>query len=50
VLVDPPVRAHRPPLPHLQIRAGSQLLAAEDPIPDDLRDALTRITSPNGAH
>jgi hypothetical protein len=34
----------------VQIRAGSQLLAAEDPIPDDLRDALTRITSPDGAH
>jgi len=30
----------------IQIRAGSQLLAAEDPIPDDLRDALARITSP----
>jgi hypothetical protein len=34
----------------VQIRVGSQLLAAEDPIPDDLRDALTRITSPDGAH
>jgi len=34
----------------VQIRVGSQLLAAEDPIPDDLRDALARITSPNGAH
>jgi Transposase DDE domain len=33
----------------VQIRAGSQLLTAEDPIPDDLRDALARI-SPNGAH
>ena len=34
----------------VQIRAGSQLLTAEDPIPDDLRDALARITSTNGAH
>ena len=34
----------------VHIRAGSQLLTAEDPIPDDLRDALARITSPNGAH
>jgi hypothetical protein len=34
----------------VQIRAGSQLLTAEDPIPDDLRDALARITSPDGAH
>ena len=34
----------------VQIRAGNQLLAAEDPIPDDLRDALARITSPDGAH
>jgi hypothetical protein len=34
----------------VQIRAGSQLLAAEDPIPDDLRDALAHITSSNGAH
>jgi hypothetical protein len=29
--------------------AGSQLLVAEDPIPDDLRDALGHITSPEGA-
>jgi hypothetical protein len=34
----------------VQIRAGSQLLTAEDPIPADLRDALTRITTPDGAH
>jgi Transposase DDE domain len=34
----------------VQIRAGSQLLTAEDQIPDDLRDALARITSPTGAH
>ena len=34
----------------VQIRAGSQFLAAEDPIPEDLRDALARVTSPDGAH
>ena len=34
----------------VQIRAGSQLLTAEDPIPDDLRDALARITGTNDAH
>ncbi len=33
-----------------QIRAGSQLLTAEDPIPDDLRDALTLLTQAEGAH
>jgi hypothetical protein len=34
----------------VQIRAGNQLLTAEDPIPDDLRHALAHITSPTGAH
>ena len=34
----------------VHIRAGSQLLTAEDPIPDDLRDALARITNPDSAH
>ena len=34
----------------VQIRAGSQLLTAEDPIPDDLRDALARISRYDGAH
>jgi hypothetical protein len=34
----------------VQIRAGTQLLTAEDPIPDDLRDALTRISGPDDAH
>ena len=34
----------------VQIRAGAQLLNAEDPIPDDLRDALTCISGPDGAH
>jgi hypothetical protein len=32
----------------VQIRAGSQLLTAEDPIPDDLRDALARISRSDG--
>jgi hypothetical protein len=27
----------------VQIRAGTQLLTAQDPIPDDLRDALANI-------
>ena len=34
----------------VQIRAGQQLLTAEDPLPDDLRDALALITEPEGAH
>jgi hypothetical protein len=34
----------------VQIRAGSQLLTAQDPIPADLRNALARTTSPDGAH
>jgi hypothetical protein len=34
----------------VQIRAGAQLLTAEDPIPDDLRDGLTRISGLDGAH
>ena len=34
----------------VQIRAGQHLLTAEDPIPDDLRDALALITDPEGAH
>jgi hypothetical protein len=32
------------------IRAGQHLLTAEDPLPDDLRDALALITRPEGAH
>ena len=27
----------------VQIRAGSQILTAEDPLPDDLRDTLAQI-------
>jgi hypothetical protein len=34
----------------VQIRAGAQLLTAEDPIPDDLRDALASISGLGGAH
>jgi hypothetical protein len=34
----------------VQIRAGQHLLTAEDPIPDDLREALALITSTKSAH
>ena len=34
----------------VQIHAAGQLLTAQDPIPDDLRDALARITGLDGAH
>jgi len=34
----------------VQIHAGARLLTAADPVPDELRDALTRITSPGTAH
>ena len=34
----------------VQIRAGPHLLTAEDPLPDDLRDALTLITAPEDVH
>jgi hypothetical protein len=34
----------------VQIRAGQHVLTAADPLHDDLRDALTKITSPRGAH
>jgi hypothetical protein len=34
----------------VQIRAGQHLLTAEDPLPDDLRDALTLITAPEDVH
>jgi transposase len=34
----------------VQIRAGQHLLTAEDPLPDDLRDALALITEPRSAH
>jgi hypothetical protein len=34
----------------VQIRAGAQLLTAEDPIPDDLRDVLARISESKRLH
>jgi hypothetical protein len=34
----------------VQIRAGAQLLTAEDPLPEDLRDALTKINRLDRAH
>jgi hypothetical protein len=39
-------RRYRP----LQIRAGQHLLTAEDPLPNDLREALALIARPKGAH
>ena len=34
----------------VQIRAGKQLLTAEDPLPAELRDALALLVRPEGAH
>jgi hypothetical protein len=34
----------------VQIRAGTQLLTAQDPVPDDLNDALTNINRLRAAH
>ena len=34
----------------VQIRAGQQILTAADPVPEDLRDALAKIPSPDSAH
>ena len=34
----------------VQIHAGAQLLTAHDSVPDDLRDALARISAIDGAH
>ncbi len=34
----------------VHIKAGPQILTAADPLPDDLRDALTAITAPQHAH
>ena len=34
----------------VQIRTGTHLLTAEDPIPDDLRDALTKIHTIDHEH
>jgi hypothetical protein len=32
------------------IRAGQHPLTSEDPLPDDLREALALINGPGGAH
>jgi hypothetical protein len=35
----------------IQIQAGDHVITAADPLPDDLRNALSKITStPQGAH
>ena len=34
----------------VQIRAGQHLLTAEDPLPDDLREALALISRHEGVH
>ena len=34
----------------VQIRAGQQILTAADPLPENLRDALAKTTSPDSAH
>jgi hypothetical protein len=34
----------------VQIRAGQQTLTAADPLPEDLREALAKINSPNSAY
>ena len=34
----------------MQIRAGQQILTAADPLPENLRDALAKTTSPDSAH
>ena len=33
----------------MQIRAGQQILTAADPLPENLRDALAKTTSPDSA-
>ena len=33
----------------VQIRAGQQILTAADPLPENLRDALAKTTSPDSA-
>jgi hypothetical protein len=44
------IRAYGTPLSHVQIRAGQQILTAADPLPENLRDALAKTTSPDSAH
>ena len=34
----------------MQIRAGQQTLTAADSLPENLRDALAKTTSPDSAH
>jgi len=34
----------------VQIRAGQQILTAANPLPENLRDALAKTTSPDSAH
>jgi hypothetical protein len=34
----------------IHIRAGTQLLTAQDPLPTDLRDTLALINDPGSAH
>jgi hypothetical protein len=34
----------------VQIRAGQQILTAAGPLPENLRDALAKTTSPDSAH
>jgi hypothetical protein len=34
----------------VQIRAGQQILTAADPLPENLRDALAKTTTPDSAH
>jgi len=34
----------------IQIQAGSHIITAADPLPDDLREALDRIHGRSGAH
>ena len=34
----------------VQIRAGQLILTDADPLPENLRDALTKTTSPDSAH
>jgi hypothetical protein len=34
----------------VHIRAGQQILTAEDPLPTDLREILARLTGPEGTH
>jgi len=39
----PTAHRHRPPPATVQIKAGRQIVTAADPLPDNLRDALTKV-------